>query len=103
MRARLFLERVPIIAEVPALAAEDVVPGGSKANLEWVKNHVQFPEGLPVDIQLVLADAQTNGGLLAAVPWKDAEKALKALNRKGVGAAPIGEVVSGEPGIEVVG
>lgn len=100
-RANLYLERVPLIEGVPALAAQGVVPAGSRANLEHVARHVRFPEGLPEDIQLVLADAQTNGGLLAAVPLRHGERALQLLEQAGVQAAAIGEVVAGRPGITV--
>ncbi len=68
-----------------------------------MKKRVRFPEGLPEEIQWVLADAQTNGGLLASVPARDARKALIALEKAGVDAALIGEVSSGRPGIDVVG
>jgi selenide,water dikinase len=102
-KALLALERIPIIQEVPALAAQGVVPGGTKANLSHVSKRVRFPEGLPDDIRWVLADAQTNGGLLASVPARDARKALLALEKAGVDAALIGEVARGRPGIDVVG
>jgi selenide,water dikinase len=102
-KALLALERIPIIQEVPALAAQGVVPGGTKANLSHVGKRVRFPEGLPEDIRWVLADAQTNGGLLASVPARDARKALLALEKAGVEAALIGEVARGRPGIDVVG
>lgn len=102
-KALLALERIPIIQEVPALAAQGVVPGGTKANLTHVGKRVRFPEGLPDDIRWVLADAQTNGGLLASVPARDARKALIALEKAGVDAALIGEVARGRPGIDVVG
>jgi selenide,water dikinase len=102
-KALLALERIPIIQEVPALAAQGVVPGGTKANLTHVAERVRFPEGLPDDIRWVLADAQTNGGLLASVPARDARKALIALEKAGVDAALIGEVARGRPGIDVVG
>jgi len=102
-KALLSLERIPIIQEVPALAAQGVVPGGTKANLTHVSKSVRFPEGLPDDIRWVLADAQTNGGLLASVPARDARKALIALEKAGVDAALIGEVARGRPGIDVVG
>ena len=102
-RALLALERIPIIQEVPTLASQGVVPGGTKANLAHVAKRVRFPEGLPEDIQWVLADAQTNGGLLASVPARDARKALLALDKAGVDAALIGEVVRGRPGVDVVG
>lgn len=102
-RALLALERVPILGEVPALAAQGVVPGGTESNLEHVGRRVRFPPGLPEDIRHVLADAQTNGGLLASVPGREAAKALRALERVGVEAWLIGEVQAGRPGIEVVG
>jgi selenide,water dikinase len=102
-KAFLDLERIPIIAEVPALASQGVVPGGTKSNLAHVGKKVRFPKGLPEDIQWVLADAQTNGGLLASVPARDAAKAYRALERAGVDVALIGEVGEGRPGIEVVG
>lgn len=100
-RAHLYLERVPLIEGVPALAQAGVVPGGSRSNLAHVSRRVRFPEGLPEDIRLVLADAQTNGGLLAAVPLRQAERALLALERAGVHAAAVGEVLTGRVGIEV--
>jgi selenide,water dikinase len=102
-KALLALERIPIIQEVPALAVQGVVPSGTKANLTHVGKRVRFPEGLPDDIRWVLADAQTNGGLLASVPARDARKALVALEKAGVDAALIGEVARGRPGIDVVG
>ena len=102
-RAKLFLERIPLIQGVPDLAARGVVPGGTKGNLEYVGAKVRFPDGLPDEIRWVLADAQTNGGLLAAVPVKDAGKAVRALERKGVHGAIVGEVVRGRAGVDVVG
>jgi selenide,water dikinase len=102
VRARLHLSHIPILEGVPALAAQGVVPGGSTANLEHFGGAVRFPQGLPRDIQLVLADAQTNGGLLAAVPAKQVARAQRALERVGVEAARIGELLAGRPGIDVV-
>ncbi len=102
-RAALDLERIPLIAEVPALAEAGVIPGGTKTNLAHVKKHVTFPEGLPEHIQWLLADAQTNGGLLASVPARHALKAVQALEKAGVDAALLGEVQAGRPGIDVIG
>jgi len=101
LRARLFLERIPILAGVPALAEQGVVPGGTTANLEHFAAHVRFPRGLPEPIRWVLADAQTNGGLLAAVPRAALPKAERALARSGVEAAVVGELTRGLPRIDV--
>ena len=101
LRARLFLERVPILAGVPALAEQGVVPAGTTANLEHFGSHVRFPPGLPDPIRWVLADAQTNGGLLAAVPRPALARAERLLARAGVDAAVVGEMSSGRPRIDL--
>jgi selenide,water dikinase len=103
VRFRLDARAIPVQEGVRELAAADVVPGGSKANLEWVKPHVRFGDGLsPVD-RIVLADAQTNGGLLAAVEPERAGELVSEMCRAGVEAVRIGEVrpADGAAGIEV--
>jgi selenide,water dikinase len=99
---RLRLREVPVIEGVRPLAERDVVPGGSKANLAWVTPNVRFDEGVSLVDRIVLADAQTNGGLLAAVAPGAAETVQAALRGAGVHAAWVGEVIAGEPRIEVV-
>jgi selenide,water dikinase len=87
---------VPLIAGVLDLARDDVAPGGSRANLDWVREHVDFDDGVEAALRLVLADAQTNGGLLAAVAPERAKGLLVTLATAGVGAADVGEVVEAE-------
>lgn len=101
LRAVIELERVPLLPEIASLAEQGVVPGGTKTNLEHAQKGVTFPEGLPEAIKQVLADAQTNGGLLACVPAKDATKALKLLASKKVEAWPIGWLEKGKPGLTI--
>lgn len=100
--AVLELEHLPILAGVPALAEQDIVPDRTKANLTQVEPNVAFPEGLPMPIRYVLADAQTNGGLLAAVPNRDLDRALKGLARAKVEIWVIGRLIKGRPEIHVV-
>jgi selenide, water dikinase len=101
---RLAWPSIPVLPGVLALAARDVAPGGSKANLAWVGPHVRFDEVLDGPTRLVLADAQTNGGLLAAIPPDRLAAVQDMLERAGVQAVNIGEVIAadGEPRIEVV-
>jgi selenide,water dikinase len=99
---RIRSQAVPVLDGVVDLAAAGVVPGGSRANLEWVEPHlVADPDAaLPL---IVLADAQTNGGLLAAVAPERSAGVLAALAAAGVRAADIGEVLPGAPPhIEIV-
>ena len=102
VQAVLELERVPLLPEIAQLAEQGVVPGGTKTNLAHAQKGTRFPAGLPEAIKFVLADAQTNGGLLAAVPEKHLSKALKALEKKGVEAWAIGQLERGKPGVTVV-
>jgi len=100
---RIDASRVPVLDGVRDLAERDVLPGGSKANLDWVRPNVRFGPAVDRVTQLILADAQTNGGLLAAVRPERLAAILALLADAGVAAAHIGEVAPtpGEPGLEV--
>jgi len=100
---RIDAGRVPVLDGVRDLAERDVLPGGSKANLDWVRPNVRFGPAVDRVTQLILADAQTNGGLLAAVRPERLAAILALLADAGVAAAHIGEVAPtpGEPGLEV--
>ena len=99
---RIRSQAVPVLDGVVDLAAADVVPGGSRANLLWVQPHLRADPDAALPL-IVLADAQTNGGLLAAVAPERSAGVLAALAAAGVKAADIGEVLPGAPAhIEVV-
>jgi selenide, water dikinase len=53
---------VPYVEGARASLANGYVPGGSRRNLEWVRPHLDSAVG--DDELLLLADAQTSGGLL---------------------------------------
>jgi selenide,water dikinase len=56
---------VPLIEGTRAAARAGHIPGGSRRNLQWVRPHTD--EGTVGDDDLLLlADAQTSGGLLVA-------------------------------------
>jgi selenide,water dikinase len=66
-----------------------------------VTPNLRVADGLAATWPTVLADAQTNGGLLAAVEPARAERLVAELRAAGVAAAVIGEVIAGEPRLEV--
>ncbi len=106
-RARLDAGALRVLPDVRRLAGEDVVPGGTKSNLAFVAERATFPQSMSNADRLLLADAQTNGGMLAAVDPKAVPKLLRALANAGAPAAVIGEVVrrakGSEPGVDVEG
>jgi selenide,water dikinase len=86
---------VPVLDGALDLARSDVVPGGSKRNHAFVSAHTEWGD-LPAPEQLVLADAQTSGGLLIAA--RDADRMAGELAARGVPFAAIGGIQAGAPG-----
>ena len=83
-------KQVPSIDDkVLSLIDEGCVPGGTKSNLEAASN-TSFAAGIPDSLKLLLADAQTSGGLLLSVPPESLDQALSLLKEKG---APCAEVI----------
>jgi selenide,water dikinase len=82
---------------VMALAEDDVVPSGTKANRAYVSAFVEWGELTRAE-QLALADAQTSGGLLVAIAADRTPDLRARFEEHGVDAVEIGEVVHGEPG-----
>jgi selenide,water dikinase len=56
---------VPYLEGAREAIRDGYVSGGSRRNLDWVAPHCDFGD-LPENEQLLLADAQTSGGLLVA-------------------------------------
>ncbi len=91
--------RVPILREVVDLAAQDVVPGGTKRNLAFAQEFADFDAAIDPVQRLILADAQTSGGLLLAVAPERTDDLLRALHANGVPVfADIGVITNGPSG-----
>src|SRR5262245_24371101 len=89
-------DRLPFLAGARALAARGVVPGGTKRNREAVE--VAWAADVEEPDRWLLADAQTSGGLLFAVPEDHAKSARAALEAAGTPAAKIIGRLTAEPG-----
>ena len=86
---------VPVIPGVLDLARADVVPGGTQRNHAYVSPATDWGSSTRPD-QLLLADAQTSGGLLIAT--RDPERLTAALDARSVASWVIGEITDGVPG-----
>jgi len=60
-------EKVPLLADVKRFLADGLCPGGTRRNLDFCAPAARFPDRLGETERLLLADAQTSGGLLIAV------------------------------------
>ena len=97
--AELVATAVPLLPGARAAAERGAIPGGSTRNAESVAGRVTFSAGVDATTRLLLADAQTSGGLLIAVAPQRAAALGAALEREGALArAAIGRVVAGVPG-----
>ncbi|MDQ1679944.1 MAG: selenide, water dikinase [Frankiaceae bacterium] len=80
---RIDAAAVPYLDGARDAVGDGFVSGGTRRNLDWVAPHVAWGSGIGADERLLLADAQTSGGLLlvGVVP----------------GGTVIGEVVAAGP------
>ncbi len=97
--ARVYLARVPVLAPAWEYVRAGIAPGGTHANHRFLAEFVTYGADLSREEQLILCDAQTSGGLLAAVAPDQAEAVLASLRAANVPvAAMIGEIESASNG-----
>ena len=94
--AELEVHSIPLLPGARRLAGADVAPRGSRTNLETCRPGVDAAEGVSETDLLLLADAQTSGGLLLSVRESEAEALVTALKGGGdAAAARIGRILPG--------
>ena len=80
LSASINLQQIPFIESAMNFAKKDVVPGGTKNNLKFYENNISFHKSIKKYEKLMLADAQTSGGLLISICDKEAPELLEFLN-----------------------
>jgi selenide,water dikinase len=97
--AAVWLDQVPVLPAAPRYAKQGIVPGGTVANRTFLRTWVTYGEGVDETSELVLADAQTSGGLLIAVSEEKATSLIRALEGLGTpAAAVVGKLEAGPAG-----
>lgn len=94
--ARLDINAIPLIKGVYELAEQGFIPGGTRRNLEAVVDSVTWDEGISPISKLLLADAQTSGGLLISISQDNLPQLRKSLENRNIKFAEIGEIVEGQ-------
>ena len=100
--AELHAAAVPVLPGTLDLLAQGHVPGGSRRNLDAVRAWITIAPAVPAHVPLLLADAQTSGGLLIAAAANRAAQLQAALQAHGTPAAVIGRLTPDHPGTIVV-
>ena len=93
--ARIRFDQVPILPGAWDLLQEGVVPGGTHRNLQAVSDTVHWDQGATEEMQLLMCDAQTSGGLLMSVAPEKLDLLMTGLEEAGVAGAIIGDIVDG--------
>ena len=101
--ARVDAAAVPILDGVGALVEAGHVPGGTRRNQKDAADSVSYAEGVDEATRTLLADAQTSGGLLIAIPPDRTAALIRELKARGEGGAHIGRVTEGPAGQIAVG
>src|SRR5207249_11095021 len=97
--AELTAAAVPLLPHARQAAERGAIPGGTTRNVAGVADAVTYADGVDGTTRLLLADAQTSGGLLIAVAPDRADTLVAALGREGtLAAVVIGRVIAGEAG-----
>ena len=91
--AEIFADRVPTLDEAWEFVRKGKVPAATQTNLDYVGPHLRYADTVSREVSLMLADPQTSGGLLIAVPPERTERLLSRLRElKTPAAARIGRI-----------
>src|SRR5262249_1824186 len=97
--ATVCIDLVPVLPAAREYVQTGIAPGGTHANRRFLSRFVTYDPDVAEWEQLLLCDAQTSGGLLAAVPGSQAADVVRALQACGlVAAAVVGSIDAGESG-----
>jgi selenide,water dikinase len=86
---------VPLLPGAREQAEAGIVPGGTRRNRDWVADVLDLAPGVGETDVVLLADAQTSGGLLFGAEPERAAAAVAELREQGLDAAVIGHAVAG--------
>lgn len=85
--------RVPMLVGALELVRAGVLTGGDKSNREYIGDDIRIADSVGSDVQSLLYDPQTAGGLLLAVAAERANGLIARLRRNYFDAAVIGRAV----------
>ena len=97
LSARINYHSIPFIKNTKTFAQNDIIPGGSKNNLNYYESLIEFNPSIKKYQKFMLADAQTSGGLLLSVSDKYIKEVMEFLNNQNkYETAVIGKFISNQ-------
>jgi selenide,water dikinase len=102
LTAQLNMAQIPLLPGVEQLAHEGYFTGASGRNWEAYGKDVQLSPSITQAQHMLLTDPQTSGGLLVSCDPSSVDEVLALFRREGFeAAAVIGEMVAGDPRVQV--
>jgi selenide,water dikinase len=99
LAAELWTENLPLLEHARQMADEGLIPGGTQRNIEAAAGVTTYGADVTAAERVLLADAQTSGGLLLAVAPNRLEELLAELKEeRTLASAVVGRLVEGETG-----
>lgn len=92
-------EKVPRLAGALEAIRIGAIPGGLIANRAYAECVIREEAGIAEEIRTLMFDPQTSGGLLISAGEVGAAALMAEMQNAGIGAAAIGRVLAGKPGI----
>lgn len=86
-------KNIPVITNALEYASMGLVPAGAYANREYVGENVFIDESVPKNIEDILFDPQTSGGLLISITRDKVDLLLEKLKSIPTKYAVVGEVI----------
>jgi len=87
--AQFRVDAIPLLSEARRLAAKGIAPDGSRVNVRNLRPRLEVGPGVSEDDFLLLADAQTSGGLLVALPESQGEEYARRCRERGAESATV--------------
>jgi len=101
--AEVYAGQVPVFDGVLDCVKQGMISGAVERNKEFASQYVKVDKGVSKEMEEVLYDPQTSGGLLISVRENKSEKLVSLLKERGVvHAAIIGKIVSKSGGQIVI-
>lgn len=101
--ARIDAARVPVLDGAEDLVVAGHVPGGTRRNRSDAAANVSHDSDVPETTRILLADAQTSGGLLIACPAERTARLVEELEDRGELASVVGRMIEGATGHMLIG
>lgn len=92
--ARIYPGTVPFFDGALEMVAAGMVPGGTRDNRRTFEEYVSWGGEVSESERVLMNDAQTSGGLLIFVPPAARDRMIGILQKEGVPAAYIGDVIA---------